>query len=396
MCLVLGPPAHGQAFVLTGGSSSMFAAHGASTEVRTPGYTGRFDFGYTGGPSLGFSLLHMYHGVLFDAGDQEIRLLFPTDLFDRSYYFLGRGLSALRKNKQERLFVFAGATSTGFWAPFLNVAHTESLTTAIFYERKISPSLRWFSRNLFGGRQTSIQSLEWTGKRDLKIAMSAGVGNNQGYWASSFSWSTPRISVDASYARPGDTFTRVEVSAPQLTENDRENILVEFKPLRNMRIIASRNNYLSPPGEGLPSRAAVNGFGIWTGISRTQLYGSLYQSSTSFGKSDAYSLGGASRFHSEAGGGSRFSGHACGGPRISFPRGNDSGNPHFQAEPESGHNARQRSNGNFIRRELHFQYFDVKRGLPDGFSALSACRPRPIQAGHRDRAAFSIAAWDSI
>jgi hypothetical protein len=43
-----------QAFALTGGSSSLFDAHGASMQVRTPDYTGRFDLGYINGPSFDF------------------------------------------------------------------------------------------------------------------------------------------------------------------------------------------------------------------------------------------------------------------------------------------------------------------------------------------------------
>ena len=98
--------------------------------------------------------------------------------------------------------------------------------------------------------------------------------------------------MSASYTLAGNKFQRVEVSAPQLTECDRENIRVEFAPIQQVRIVASRNNYLAPPEAGLAARAAVNGFGIWTGFSGTQLYGSLYQSSTSsFGKSEAYALG---------------------------------------------------------------------------------------------------------
>lgn len=292
MGLAIGQAARGQTFALTGGSSSMFEAHGGSFEMRTPDYTGRIDLGYMNGPSLGFSVLHLYHGALLDAGDQQIPLVFPTDIFNPSYYFFGRGLSVLRKKRDTRLFVFVGATSTSYWAPFLNTARINSFATAIFYERQISPSLRWFSRNLFSSRQTSIQSVEWAARKDIKMALSAGMGNNQAYGASSFSWSNPRVSVDASYTLAGNNFQRVEVTAPQLTESDRENIRVELAPIRTVRIVASRNNYLASPGQGLSERAAVNGFGVWTGFSGNQFYGSIYQSTTSsFVQSEAYALG---------------------------------------------------------------------------------------------------------
>lgn len=269
----------------------MFDAHGASVEMRSPDYTGRIDLGYMNGPNLGFSLLHLYRGDLLNAGDQQIPLVFPTDLFNRSYYFFGRGLSLLHKTKNTRLFMFTGVTSTNYWSPFLNVARGGSFTAAIFYERQLSPSVRWFSNNVFATRQTSIQSVEWTARKDIKMALSAGMGNDQAYGASSFSWSTPLLSVDASYALTGNAFKRVEVTSPELTENDRENVRIEYAPFRSVRIVASRNNYLSPMEAGVASRAAVNGFGIWTGFTGMQFYGSLYQSSTSYGKSIAYALG---------------------------------------------------------------------------------------------------------
>jgi hypothetical protein len=294
VCLIgmaVGRTVSGQSFSLTGGSSSMFDAHGASVEMRSPDYTGRIDLGYMNGPNLGFSLLHLYRGDLLNAGDQQIPLVFPTDLFNRSYYFFGRGLSLLHKTKNTRLFMFTGVTSTNYWSPFLNVARGGSFTAAIFYERQLSPSVRWFSNNVFATRQTSIQSVEWTARKDIKMALSAGMGNDQAYGASSFSWSTPLLSVDASYALTGNAFKRVEVTSPELTENDRENVRIEYAPFRSVRIVASRNNYLSPMEAGVASRAAVNGFGIWTGFTGMQFYGSLYQSSTSYGKSIAYALG---------------------------------------------------------------------------------------------------------
>jgi hypothetical protein len=294
VCLIgmaVGRTVSGQSFSLTGGSSSMFDAHGASVEMRSPDYTSRIDLGYMNGPNLGFSLLHLYRGDLLNAGDQQIPLVFPTDLFNRSYYFFGRGLSLLHKTKNTRLFMFTGVTSTNYWSPFLNVARGGSFTAAIFYERQLSPSVRWFSNNVFATRQTSIQSVEWTARKDIKMALSAGMGNDQAYGASSFSWSTPLLSVDASYALTGNAFKRVEVTSPELTENDRENVRIEYAPFRSVRIVASRNNYLSPMEAGVASRAAVNGFGIWTGFTGMQFYGSLYQSSTSYGKSIAYALG---------------------------------------------------------------------------------------------------------
>lgn len=269
----------------------MFNAQGGSLEIKGENYTGRLDLGYFGRPSFGFFLLRPYRDSLIGAGDQPIPFLLPTDLFDRSFYFLSRGLSVTRKRHGTRLFAFVGATADGLTTPFVNVARLDTPASGLFYETQLSSSLKFFSRNIASRRQTSIQALEWAPREDTKVAFSAGMGSNQPYWSSSYSYHYRWLSVDASYALAGDAFRRVLVDTPQLAENDRENIRLEFAPYSNMRIIASRNNYVMPLGLGPVDRAAVNGLGAWTSVAGQQLYGSLYQSSTASGKSQAIALG---------------------------------------------------------------------------------------------------------
>ena len=234
--------AAGQVFELTGGSSSLLNAQGGSLEVHAANYSGRIDLGYLDKPSLGFFFSRPFKDSILGAGDQQIGFLLPTDLFDRSFYFLGRGMSLSRNVPGGKLFAFAGTTSNGYSAPFLNVARNDTLASAIFYERQLSPSLRFFSRNIISERQTSIQSVEWSGRKDIKVALSAGIGNNQPYWASSFSYFKRWMAFDASYARSGDAFHRVLVTTPLLSENDRENLRFELTPFSRVRIVASRNN----------------------------------------------------------------------------------------------------------------------------------------------------------
>ena len=295
--------ASAQVFELTGGSSSLLNAQGGSFEIHAPNYTGRLDLGYIGRPSFGLFLSRPFKKSLIGAGDQQIPFLLPTDLFDHWFYFIGRGASLSRKMSNGNLFVFGGTTSNGYIMPFLNVARRDTTSSAVFYERQLSSSLRFFSHNIFSKRQTSIQAVEWTARKDIKVALSAGLGNNQPYWASSFTLAKHWMSLDASYARSGDSFRRVLVTTPQLSENDRENIRLELTPLRNVRIVVSRNNYLSSFASGMVERAAVEGFGAGAGIRGLQMYGSLFRSSTSSGDSTAEALGVRRMFtrHFEAG-----------------------------------------------------------------------------------------------
>ena len=295
--------AAGQVFQLTGGSSSELSAEGGSLEVHAANYTGRLDLGYLDGPSLGFSFSRPFKDHLVSAGDQQIPLVLPTDLFDRSFYFLGRGISLSRDLPNARLFVFAGMTSNGYSAPFLNLARTDTPATAIFYERQFSPSLHFISRNIISECQTSIQSLQWHARKDIQLALSGGLGNNQPYWASSFTLDNRWITLDASYAGAGNEFRRVLVATPQLAENDRENIRLELRPASNIRLVMSRNNYLSSFSANVVERAMVQGAGVGAAFGSFSLNGSFFQSSTQAGNSSALSLGARQRItrHLEVG-----------------------------------------------------------------------------------------------
>jgi hypothetical protein len=320
IALVCSSPAAGQAVELTGGASSLLNAEGGSLELHAQNYRARLDLGYLDRLGVGFSFSRPYKNSQIALGDQPIQFLLPTDIFNNSFYFLSRGLSVSRKLTDGTLFAFAGMTSNGYFAPFFSVAHNDTAATAIFYERQLSRSFRFYSRNIFSQRQTSIQAVEWSGRKDIKMALSAGLGNNQGYWSSSLTLNKRWMALDASYSGYGEAFRRVLVSTPQLTENDRENIRFEFTPLKNARIVVSRNNYLSSIVPNVLERASVQGLGGGAAIAGFQLYGSLFQSSTKSGNSSALALGGRHMItrHFEAGADFLHSAYSKGTPTHSL------------------------------------------------------------------------------
>lgn len=291
ICLAWPHPAAGQVFQLAGGSSSLLDAEGGSLEVHANNYRARIDLGYLGRPSLGFFLSRPFKSSVLGAGDQQIPFVLPTDLFDHSFYFLGRGVSLTRNVGDSRLFVFAGTTADGYFAPFLNVARNDTPSGAIFYEKQISPTLRFFSRNVFSNRQTSIQAIDWAARKDIKMALSAGIGNNQPYGSSSFAMDERWMALDASYTLSGRNFQRVLAATPQLSENDRENIRLELRPATNVRIIISRNNYLASFAPNQNERATVEGFGASAAAGGFQFNCSYFLSTTTAGNSTAMDLG---------------------------------------------------------------------------------------------------------
>jgi len=286
------PRAGAQVLQATGGTSTLFNASGGSLEIRGPQFTNRIDLGYVGGFREGFSLTRPFKRGILDLGDQTIPFRLPTDIFDQSHYFLGRGASFSRGNDDHKLFLFAGSTTQGFFAPFLNVAAIDTPTAALFYQATVSPTLKFYSRNAFSGRQTSIQALEWSAHKDMQLAVAGGLGNNKPYAAFSFSHTGNRLRADASYAFVGNEFRRVLAETPQVSEPDRENLRVEFRPLTSLHLVASRNNYAATALGGGMERATANGLGAWGGMRGLQIYGSMYQSTTSFGKSTASMVGG--------------------------------------------------------------------------------------------------------
>jgi hypothetical protein len=275
-------PARAQVIQATGGTSNLFNATGGSLEFRGPTFTDRFDLGYSGKIRTGFSMTHNFQGGLMDLGDQTIVFDLPTDIFDQSHYFLGRGAGYSRGNGGDyKLFGFAGATANGFFTPFLNVAAIDTPTFAMFFEARLSPKWRFYSRNAFSSTQTTIQSMEWLPKENTRAAISGGVGNNEPYGAVSFVHSETHFSTELSYAAVGNNFRRVLAQYPQVSEPDRENIQFDYRPWENLRFIASRNNFAAAEPNGPTQRATVNSIGAWSDVDGFQIYGSANQSVTS-------------------------------------------------------------------------------------------------------------------
>ncbi len=285
--------AQGQAYKFQGGASSLFGGQGGSVEVRGSNFTSRVGFGFLNGkPRYGIYYATAWRNVLWGAGDQVIPFTLPTDIFNSSYYFLGRGVSASWKNGNNSFFVYGGATSAGFTTPFLNLAEARSRTALIFYERKLTRSLRFFSRNVFAARQTSLQSLQWSPDEHMRLGISGGMGNNQRYWAGSLSLDKKWVEVDASYSRAGDAFRRIRVDEPLNAETDRENIRIALKPLRNLQFTLSRQNFLAPPQSGVAGeRAAVNSYSAWTSLHGLHIHGSYFDSATSSGRARGLTTG---------------------------------------------------------------------------------------------------------
>jgi hypothetical protein len=298
LVFALGAPASAQVFQIDGGSSTLFEGSGGSLAIRSSDYGAHIDFGlFQSTPLYGFDFSAPRWGYNWQVGDQNIPFVLPTDLFDRSYYFIGRGLGAEHKTADTDYFYFAGATSDAFYVPFLTAATPETPAGVFFLEHKLSPQWKFYSRNVVSQTQTSIQSLEWVPRSHMDVGFAGGEGSNQGYAAGSFRWSPDWATLRASYALAGDQFRRITVSEPVLTEQDKENVELDVNPTPDFRFTVARQNYLSPAFDltgqqsNTVERATVNSFGAWGSLEGFQMYGSEFLATNSEFSSQAYTLG---------------------------------------------------------------------------------------------------------
>src|SRR5215467_6915391 len=262
LAMMVAAAAKGQVFRVQGGESTLVNAAGGSVEFKAPNYDGSLGIGfYNGRFELGAETRYLYHGYLMLAGDESIPFVLPTDVFDGSHYFSARGAGVTRTNEQGRFYAFAGTTSTLLGTSFFNAAASDRPAAVFFGERKLSPRLKFFTREIVSSRQTALQGLEWKASPWLKTAVTGGVGSNEGYFASSVDAQTQTVALKASYVITGDSFRRVTVLSPLSSEATKGNVQMLFKPSEFVSITTGHENILEPlTAGGAMQQASVNQF----------------------------------------------------------------------------------------------------------------------------------------
>lgn len=238
-----------EVFQFTAGSSSLFQATGGSMRVLTTDSEMSFGIGLLNGSlTTGGLYRRRWKAITVTVGDDLIPVRLPTDLFDSSHYFFGRGVSAVIQRERTRMFVFAGATSDAIGAPFFQGGSSNHGAGAVFIERRISRNLHLFSRNIFSARQTNLGGIDWQPVSILKASLSGGIGAGHGYFGSGLSIETQLISLKAGYVATASDFQRVLVSAPVTSENNGGNFLLTVRPRPFFDLTAAHFNLQEPLG----------------------------------------------------------------------------------------------------------------------------------------------------
>lgn len=296
LSLLLLPALRAQLVEFKGGDSSLFHVSGATVSYEDPRYKAWAGFGWSDGPVEGFLLTAPFRGGYADLGDQTIPFVLPTDVFNSSLYFLGRGAAFRRQSKSSSFLFFGGYTSDRFGAPFLVIASPQRPVSALFFDHALPGSLRYSAHIVASQHLTWLQSLEWKPEERFALAGTAGASGSDPYVAGSLDLRRTWVELQASYVdtRPG--FRRIFESSPLNAEYDKENVALTLHPWRSFSFSLTRENLLAPNQEGGDSlRARVQGgsfSGTWAGV---RFHGAIFDSSSASYVSRAYSAGGERR-----------------------------------------------------------------------------------------------------
>ncbi len=273
--------AFGQLFETKAGSSSLLGTYGGTLAFDDGKHQGSVGVGWHDGPRYGLSFSTSVDGFALGLGDQMIPFVLPTDLFNPSSYFLGRGVSLTRRAEEGQAFLFAGATSQGIAAPFVRLASAESAAGAVFWNRALNQNVSIFTFNVISRELTSIHGISWKVRNDLWFAVSGGAGNHEPYGAASLEYKTSWLHFRASYTDASAAFRRVRVQFPVLSESFRENLSAELHPLKNFGFVFSHQNIVVPvPGSQNGATARVDGVSAWTAVSGFRIHATFNHSVT--------------------------------------------------------------------------------------------------------------------
>ena len=257
------PLSNAQVFRVQGGTSTLLNAQGGSLEVKAPGYSGDIGVGfYNGSFQFGAVARSRINGYTVTAGDDSILFDLPTDWFDGTHYFLARGIGVSHAGENSNFRVFAGNSSTGFSTGFFQAAHADDPIAIMFYDRRLTPRLKFISRNVLSKSESSLQGFAWRPEKWLDVSMTAGFGSKQLYTAAGFNIQTDKLALKAAYIQTGESFRRVTLASPLASEVQKGNFEIVYQPNRIVTLNAGHHNILEPIMPDAPfTPASVNEVG---------------------------------------------------------------------------------------------------------------------------------------
>ena len=225
----------------------MFNADGASVDIKGPNYDANMGMGFFDGHfELGGFVRSKIAGFTVISGDDSVPFDLPTDIFDSTHYFSARVLGISQKKQANGFYAFAGMTSTWFGTGFFQAAQSETPVGILFFDRRLTPELHFYSRDIVSRRQTALQALQWQPHKWLKTSLTAGVGSNQAYLGTGVSIETTNAMLKLGYTAAGTGFRRVTVVSPLTSEVERENAEFSYRLNSTVSFAAGHHHLLQP------------------------------------------------------------------------------------------------------------------------------------------------------
>lgn len=296
--LFLSPVVPAQLLELSGGSSTLYQAQGASLTLHDASYESGLSGGMTNGHFLaGAYLRHMTPAATYTLGLQDLRFGLPTDLFSGEHRLAALGVGMTAQRSGTSMEAFLGESSTRRDSPYVQGFSRLKPTAVLLLARPVTPHLTVSTQLLFASASTALASLSWRPNRSLGLAVAGGFGGSRHYGAVSMDLDRPRQSLQAEYISAGTGFHRTG-SQPDLSpEFLRENVSYTFRSSVQPRftLSAARQNFITalPGVTGNSPISTVNQVSVVQQIKAIRLNGAAFMSTYSGQANLAYTVSAA-------------------------------------------------------------------------------------------------------
>lgn len=248
-----------QVFQVQGGGSSLFAGYGGVVNLWGNGYEASLGVGYLDGLRIGASGRRLLNGRdTLRVGNDLLPLNLETDVFGPSGTIFAQGASVQRRRGRTQTWIFGGASATALAAPYFG---SQRPMHAMAYGRvryDYSRTIAFTGHAVTTDRQTVMGSASWKPALGVTTSSTLGVGANSPYAALALDASRPRFDVKASLIGMGRHFRRTSAPMPLQTELERDNILVNWKPIEGWSLGVGRQHFRQDSAfAGLPQRAGL-------------------------------------------------------------------------------------------------------------------------------------------
>jgi hypothetical protein len=253
--------ASAQVFRLTGGASSGLQAQGAGLEVHAPRYEAWTGAGIADGRLIfGAFIKTRLHGYTFKAGDDDVPLTLPTDIFGVRTTLHTLGLSVDKQFGRTAVHAFAGQMGTAYVTPMFRAGRSAGpITALLFTDTALTPQLHLFSRHIFTASPTSLSGFDWKPLPSLAFSIAAGYGAGHPYSSESLTLTREHLDLSLAYVRAEDGFQRSLAGTPLESEPDGLNLTGVLRPTHLTNLSFGHQNFLIPASGSQPiARATVD------------------------------------------------------------------------------------------------------------------------------------------